>query len=57
MLQKTSSGSTDKSIENYLIQESDKDKPLKEFRKTTVPWLSETVGGSLSLSRFIAETS
>ena len=52
---KNSSGSLDKSIENYLIQESDKDKPLKEFRKTTVPWLSETVGGSLALSRFIAE--
>ena len=52
---KNSSGSLDKSIENYLIQESDKDKPLKEFRKTTVPWLSETIGGSLSLSRFIAE--
>ena len=52
---KNSSGSLDKSIENYLIQESDKDKPLKEFRKTTVPWLSETIGGSLSLSKFIAE--
>lgn len=52
---KNSSGSLDKSIENYLIQESDKDKPLKEFRKTTVPWLSETIGGSLAGARFIAE--
>ena len=52
---KNSSGSLDKSIENYLIQESDKDKPLKEFRKTTVPWLSETIGGSLATTRFIAE--
>jgi len=52
---KNSSGSLDKSIENYLIQESDKDKPLKEFRKTTVPWLSETVAGSLSGARFVAE--
>jgi hypothetical protein len=52
---KNSSSSLDKSIENYLIQQADKDIPLKEFRKTTVPWLSETVGGSLSLSRFIAE--
>ena len=52
---KNSSGSLDKSIENYLIQQADKDIPLKEFRKTTVPWLSETVGGSLALSRFIAE--
>lgn len=52
---KNSSGSLDKSIENYLIQESDKDKPLKEFRKTTVPWLSETIAGSLSAARFGAE--
>jgi len=52
---KNSSGSLDKSIENYLIQESDKDKPLKEFRKTTVPWLSETIAGSLSGARFVAE--
>ena len=52
---KNSSGSLDKSIENYLIQEADKDIPLKEFRKTTVPWLSETIGGSLAGARFIAE--
>ena len=52
---KNSNSSLDKSIENYLIQESDKDKPLKEFRKTTVPWLSETIGGSLATTRFIAE--
>jgi len=51
---KNSSGSLDKSIENYLIQESDKDKPLKEFRKTTVPWLSETVGGSLATLKFLS---
>jgi hypothetical protein len=50
---KNSKGSLDKSIENYLIQESDKDKPLKEFRKTTVPWLSETVGGSLATLKFL----
>ena len=52
---KNSRGSLDKSIENYLIQEADKDIPLKEFRKTTVPWLSETIGGSLAGARFIAE--
>ncbi len=52
---KNSNSSLDKSIENYLIQESDKDKPLKEFRKTTVPWLSETIAGSLSGARFVAE--
>jgi len=52
---KNSNSSLDKSIENYLIQESDKDKPLKEFRKTTVPWLSETIGGSLAGARFVAE--
>lgn len=52
---KNSKGSLDKSIENYLIQQADKDIPLKEFRKTTVPWLSETIAGSLSGARFAAE--
>ena len=52
---KNSKGSLDKSIENYLIQQADKDIPLKEFRKTTVPWLSETIGGSLAGARFAAE--
>jgi hypothetical protein len=52
---KNSKGSLDKSIENYLIQQADKDIPLKEFRKTTVPWLSETIGGSLAGARFVAE--
>ena len=50
---RNSSNPLDSSILTYLKEKENEDKVLKEFRKTTVPWLSETIGGGLSAARSI----
>ena len=51
---RNSSNPLDSSILTYLKEKENEDKVLKEFRKTTVPWLSETIGGGLSAARSIS---
>jgi len=40
----------DATVLQYLQSKKDKTKPFKELRRVTVPWLSETIGGSASLA-------
>lgn len=40
----------DTTVLQYLQSKKDKTKPFKELRRVTVPWLSETIGGSASLA-------
>ena len=40
----------DATVLQYLQSKKDETKPFKELRRVTVPWLSETIGGSASLA-------
>ena len=51
---RNSSNPLDSSMLEYEKEKENEDKVLKEFRKTTVPWLSETIGGTLSAARGIS---
>jgi len=42
-------GQPDETVMQYFQSKKDEKKPLKEIRRVTVPWLSETIGGSASL--------
>jgi len=50
-----SQNTLDDSMSSYYNKKEDETKKLKELRKTTVPWLSETVGGSLAFNKFLLD--